>query len=411
MNEELNTKAAPLAEERAAFDAYCTSNLPQYYGPRAPTWADVEANVKLELWALWQHLRLAAAASPPLPAAVDEAARHAKNIARIAGVLRDCGRFVSKDGSGLRQLNEAAAFLASVSSPPQPVEAGQALTDAQIDTILKAHGWMLDENHDEERKEQIRRGFRLTLTDAHRLGLAADQMRERWNAGFIAGRYAAQASAPPLADRANYITGPIGVGASTMAEDMFSGASVVLCGGSGERHPSPGGDGGFIVNGSAATEAKRHEPDMSREAVTGWAPGRKLLRTIRDYQSARWALPKKLAVLRHRFWSAVSGADIPINCRIGGGLILTHPCGVVIHPQAVIGVNCLIFSGVVIGAKDETGTPIIGNGVDIGSGAKILGPVRIGDGARIGANAVVLDDVPAGATAVGAPARIVKGAR
>ena len=117
---------------------------------------------------------------------------------------------------------------------------------------------------------------------------------------------------------------------------------------------------------------------------------------------------KPILVLSHRFWSAVCGADIPLNTQLGGGLILTHPNGIVIHPDAVIGVNCLIFQQVTIGMGPVPGLPVIGGHVDIGAGARILGGIHIGDHARIGANAVVLQDVPAGATAVGIPARIIE---
>lgn len=111
------------------------------------------------------------------------------------------------------------------------------------------------------------------------------------------------------------------------------------------------------------------------------------------------------AVMRHRFWSAVSGADIPLNCQIGGGLLLPHPNGVVIHPDARIGPNCLIFQQVTLGTLASGGVPVVGGHVDIGAGAKLLGRIVIGDHAKIGANSVVLADVPAGAVAVGAPAR------
>jgi len=112
--------------------------------------------------------------------------------------------------------------------------------------------------------------------------------------------------------------------------------------------------------------------------------------------------------LQHRFWSAVSGADIPLNAQVGGGLLLPHPNGIVIHPDAVLGPNCLIFQQVTIGAGGpKPGVPKLGGHVDVGAGAKLLGGITIGDHARIGANAVVLDDVPPGATAVGVPARVL----
>ncbi|MDP9123148.1 MAG: serine acetyltransferase [Pseudomonadota bacterium] len=156
-------------------------------------------------------------------------------------------------------------------------------------------------------------------------------------------------------------------------------------------------------------------PDWSREArrAGSWTPSRALLQSIRAYQACvdgrsllAWAR-RQFSVTRHRYWSVITGADIPLNCRIGGGLLLPHPNGVVIHPSATIGPNCLIFQQVTIGAGGKPGFPSIGGHVDIGAGAKILGGVTIGDHARIGANAVVMIDVPAGATAVGIPARIL----
>jgi serine O-acetyltransferase len=153
-------------------------------------------------------------------------------------------------------------------------------------------------------------------------------------------------------------------------------------------------------------------PDWSRENPQRfWDPGRKLLVSIRRYQYWRGQggiIPTflcKWLILRHRFWSAVTGADIPLSCRIGGGLLIPHPNGIVIHPEAKIGVNCLIFQQVTIGSG-KGGVPSIAGHVDIGAGAKILGSVRIGAHAKIGANAVVLGDVPSGATAAGIPAKV-----
>ena len=128
------------------------------------------------------------------------------------------------------------------------------------------------------------------------------------------------------------------------------------------------------------------------------------MRSIRDYQRAvTKGTPiglanAKAAVLRHRFWSAVAGADIPLNAtQLGGGLLLPHPNGVVIHPLAVLGPNCIVFQQVTIGTGAKPGVPTIGGAVEIGPGAKILGGISVGDGATIGANALVTHDVPAGA--------------
>ena len=109
--------------------------------------------------------------------------------------------------------------------------------------------------------------------------------------------------------------------------------------------------------------------DWSREhkATFEWLPSRSLLASIRDYQYfsissnifSRTIL-RKIAILRHRFWSVITGADIPLNCQIGGGLLLPHPNGVVIHSEVKIGPNCLIFQQVTIGMKGELGLPVIG---------------------------------------------------
>ncbi len=151
--------------------------------------------------------------------------------------------------------------------------------------------------------------------------------------------------------------------------------------------------------------------DPTREAVTRfWDPARQLLRSIRDYDmhSKRvdriGIVARKWATLRYRFWSVVAGAEIPINMgdRLGVGLQLLHPVAVVIHPDAVIGPNVALMSGVVIGAvRDSDDLPVIGGGVEIGANAVVLGGVRIGEGASIGANSVVTKDVPPGATVVG----------
>lgn len=156
------------------------------------------------------------------------------------------------------------------------------------------------------------------------------------------------------------------------------------------------------------------EPDWSREAKRffEWAPSRSLLASIRTYQRHGGrgpiaAIVRKCAVARHRFWSAVTGADIPINCRIGGGLLLPHPNGIVIHPASEIGPNCLIFQHVTIGHR-PSGLPKVGGHVDIGAGAVLLGAITVGDHARIGANALVLDDVPAGGTMVAPSAKMIE---
>jgi serine O-acetyltransferase len=169
-------------------------------------------------------------------------------------------------------------------------------------------------------------------------------------------------------------------------------------------------------NTSGETTVSAATPDWSREKCSfgKWEPGKRLLRAIRRYQYWKgragpvgWLLSKS-AVLSHRYWSAVTGADIPLTTRIAGGLSIPHPNGIVINPASIIGPNCLIFQQVTLGYGGSVpGSPTIGGHVDIGAGAKILGGITIGDHAKIGANAVVLTNVAAGATAVGIPARVI----
>ena len=104
----------------------------------------------------------------------------------------------------------------------------------------------------------------------------------------------------------------------------------------------------------------------------------------------------------------VAGIELHCETRVGRRLLIEHFGGIIVSGDAVIGDDVVIRQGVTIGLRTtgRRGAPVIGNRVDIGAGAKLLGNIRIGDDAVIGANAVVLCDVPAGALAVGIPAVI-----
>lgn len=107
----------------------------------------------------------------------------------------------------------------------------------------------------------------------------------------------------------------------------------------------------------------------------------------------------------------ITGIEIHPGATIGRGLVIDHGSGVVIGETAEIGDNCTLYQGVTLGGTGkDTGKrhPTLGNNVMVGAGAKVLGPFRIGDNAKIAAGAVVLEEIPANATAVGIPARVVR---
>ena len=117
-----------------------------------------------------------------------------------------------------------------------------------------------------------------------------------------------------------------------------------------------------------------------------------------------------LPLLLTLFNRVVFAVQLPAATTLGRGVKLNYSgLGTVLHPRAVIGNRVEIGPGVVIGGRSEIWeVPIIEDDVQIGVGAKILGPVRVGRGAIVGANAVVLHDVPPGAVVAGIPARIVR---
>ena len=117
-----------------------------------------------------------------------------------------------------------------------------------------------------------------------------------------------------------------------------------------------------------------------------------------------------LHILLSKIAEMLCGVTIGVSAKIGRRLVIEHSGAIVVHGNAVLGDDCIIRQGVTIGNRymdKPLDAPVIGHRVNIGAGAKILGAVHIGDDAEIGANAVVLKDVPAGAVAVGVPARII----
>jgi serine O-acetyltransferase len=120
----------------------------------------------------------------------------------------------------------------------------------------------------------------------------------------------------------------------------------------------------------------------------------------------RQGIPALPAIIQRRIFSRY-GLEIRPGADIAGGLYIAHPIGTVIMVNR-IGRNCSIIAAVTIGMRNEYAFPTIGDDVFIGAGARVLGNIHIGDGAVIGANAVAIDDIPAGATAVGIPAKVVR---
>ncbi|MDO8704514.1 MAG: serine O-acetyltransferase [Sulfuricaulis sp.] len=106
----------------------------------------------------------------------------------------------------------------------------------------------------------------------------------------------------------------------------------------------------------------------------------------------------------------LTGIEIHPGAQIGRRFFIDHGMGVVIGETAQIGDDVTLYHGVTLGGtawKKEKRHPTLGNNVVVGAGAKILGPITIGDNARVGSNSVVVKDVPAGATVVGIPGRVI----
>lgn len=129
-------------------------------------------------------------------------------------------------------------------------------------------------------------------------------------------------------------------------------------------------------------------------------------------QPLRGVVTAVYAALNQALVRNVYGIEISRTTVIGRRLRIGHHQGVILGFSAVIGDDCLVRQNVTLGQSNDEGRlddqPRIGNGVQFGAGATVVGRVKIGDGARIGPGAVVTRNVPAGATAFAAPARVLK---
>jgi len=136
------------------------------------------------------------------------------------------------------------------------------------------------------------------------------------------------------------------------------------------------------------------------------------------YRFGRWAasLPqpaRTLLLLVYKivyvFLRNLYGIEIPATAHVGRRLYIAHQGGIILNPLTRIGDDCILRQNTTVGVGVPGGTaPTVGDRVEIGAGAVIVGDITVGDDARIGPNAVVMVDVPAGASAFAAPARIIR---
>lgn len=138
------------------------------------------------------------------------------------------------------------------------------------------------------------------------------------------------------------------------------------------------------------------------------------VRAVIDYRIAHWFYKHgRFFIARHISQRSrrITGIEIHPGAQIGKRLVIDHGMGIVIGETTIIGDDCLLYQGVTLGGTGkEKGKrhPTLGNNVLVGAGAKVLGPFKVGDNSRIAANAVVLNEIPDHATAVGAPAKVVR---
>ena len=133
------------------------------------------------------------------------------------------------------------------------------------------------------------------------------------------------------------------------------------------------------------------------------------------YRFGRWRIGQPRLIRRllyplylflEKLVQVVAGIELPCEVEIGEAFVIDHFGGIIISGYAKFGDHCRIRGGCVVGLAriDEPVAPVCGDHVDIGAGAKLLGPIRIGNNVRIGANAVVVTDIPDNSIAVGVPA-------
>lgn len=197
--------------------------------------------------------------------------------------------------------------------------------------------------------------------------------------------------------------------AEGVAEDQARHASVTSASGKSSDDPvvKPTGPIGFWAQ--LREDWIRHDRTITKPGL--WA--------VIIYRLGRRisTMPKVLRLplmLVHRpaFWFVRNccGIELPHTAQVGRRFLIGHQSGIVIHHHAVIGDDCLVRQNVTIGAGaawNADKAPQLGNGVEVGAGAVIIGPVKIGDNVRIGPNAVVTTNIPAGSIVVVPPPRVI----
>ncbi len=183
-----------------------------------------------------------------------------------------------------------------------------------------------------------------------------------------------------------------------------------------------GPDGVGVVPASARELIRVVREDASRYGTPWLAPG---LHATTLHRFRTWAgtpgVPRPVRALARRVYQAgfllvrtVHGIELPHTVSLGRRVRIAHQHGIVVHPHASIGDDCVVRQGVSLGAgSGDPATfarqaPQIGRGVSLGAGCCVVGRVRVGDGATIGPNAVVMTHVPAGATVLAQPPRVLR---
>jgi len=165
-----------------------------------------------------------------------------------------------------------------------------------------------------------------------------------------------------------------------------------------------------LIAGDVRAKAEwLYGPSGGRNTLKAWfTDGTFAMVMYRLMQVCQGAHLVPLAMLFNKMNAFFGRCIIGRNASFGPRFVLVHSYGVVINSSARGGADIKLEHLVTVGAEKDR-APVLGDDVFVGAGAKILGGVRIGSHVKIGANAVVVDDVPDGATAVGAPARVVGG--